>query len=191
MAATPPSLSRPCPSALGPPARARATLSHFSLSAQPHSSAVPRSRSRAPAPPLACGSRLPAPSSLPMLGINEIPADHRHPSLSAITPVPVKLGTALPPCPLFSHPHTASRPEPSRARRCAPLAPSLCTSPAPAGFGHLPPRAPIKGPPRASLPLAPGSTTLPPLPGFNRVRRRRLPSLWCALPPLSNSLESN
>ena len=143
-------------------ARARATLSPFSLFARPHSSAAPRSC--APAPPLACGSRLPAPSSSPMLGINEIPAGHRPPSLFAITLAPAKLGTALPPCPLFSHPHTTSRPKPSRPQRCAPLATSLCTSSGPAGFGHFPPRAPIKGPPRAPLPLAPPSATLPPLP---------------------------
>jgi hypothetical protein len=67
-----------------------------------------------------------------------IPTDRHPPSLSTITPAPVELGTASPPCALCSHPHTAARPEPSHPRRCAPSSSPLCTSPAPAGFRLFP-----------------------------------------------------
>jgi hypothetical protein len=111
---------------------------------------------------------------------------------STITPAPVKLGTASPPCPLCSHPHTASRPEPSHPRRCVPLSLLLCTSPMPASLHSSPTRAPIKGPPRDPLLLAPASATLPSLP-WTQSSSAPPPSFTpvSSLPPLSNSLESN
>jgi hypothetical protein len=107
-----------------------------------------------------------------------IPAD-RPLSLIAITPAPVKLGTAPSPSSLCSHPFTIVCPSglipsavhPHRRRGV----PRLCHL----VFGRFPPRVPIKrtaqAPPFLTLPSA---TSLPLPRAQSSQRRRSLPPLW-------------
>jgi hypothetical protein len=129
----------------GPPARAlthHALSLSLSLTARPHLPAALRSRSLAPAIPLTGGSRLSAPFFLAHTRYHH---DHRRPPSfprPAITPVPVKLGTAS--------------------------SPAHCTH---ALTQHLPPNHPVLGAVRITAVAVhlTGASPLQPLPSLGRL----------------------
>jgi hypothetical protein len=159
------SLSRSCPSALGPSPPARQPTPRSPLSRCPlgPTRQLRPTLALAPAPPLACGSRPSAPSSSPVRGINAITAGCHPFPLLAITRATVKFGTdssharcdrvpachrlhrAIPSPPLCHHYRRRCAPRRCPPASAPPLPPNtykrVVPSPSspPTGLGHSPP----------------------------------------------------